>query len=290
VSGEVAIHSAAMKGTRRHFVVLTAAVAAACATADPGLMSFSEYGARTRTFPQVLQIQAASGALFYYGAEHTNDPANPQIAEIQRFWQTFRPTFAFNEGGAPPVFDTVEETVGRYGEAALVRWLARRDGVPVETFEPSRGEIVAAVSDRFTSEQIKVADVLRQLSQDSRRSEQYAISDMDAEIDRVLTTLSQTPGLDREPKKASEFAGAATRLVPPGSDWRRPSADWFDPVPDPPPTWFNAFARAESYVRDQAIVQRLARKVRDGERVFAAIGGTHVVIQERSLRSRLASK
>jgi hypothetical protein len=271
-------------------VVLAAAVTTGCASADPGLMSFREYAARKHTFPHILQIRGASGALFYYGAAHTSDPANPQIAEIQRFWQEFRPTFAFNEGGNPPVFDTVEETVARYGEAALVRWLARRDGVAMETLDPSRAEIVAALSSRFTPEQFKVAYVLRQLSQDSRRAEQYRISDMDAEIGRVLTILSRTRGLDGGPTTASEFATSATRLVPDSSDWRRPPAEWFDPVPDPPVTWFNAFARAESDFRDEAIMQKLTQKVRDGERVFAVIGRTHVVMQEKALRSRLASR
>lgn len=286
----LALHLAGMKLALRPLVALTAAVTSACASADPGLMSFREYAARSHTFPQILQIQRASGALFYYGVAHTSDPANPQIADIQRFWQAFRPTFAFNEGGAPPVLDAVEETVGRYGESALVRWLARRDGVRVETFEPSRAEIVAALTARFTPEQIKVANILTQLSQDSRRAEQYRISDMDAEIDRVLTILSRTRGLEGVPTAAPEFATSATRLVPSSIDWRRPPSEWFDPVPDPPPTWFNAFARAESNVRDEVIMQKITQKVRDGERVFAVIGGTHVVMQERALRWRLASR
>jgi hypothetical protein len=279
-----------MNQAYRLVVVLAAALTTACASADPSLMSFSEYAARPHSFPQILQIQGAAGALFYYGAAHTNDPANPQIAEIQRFWGAFRPTFAFNEGGTPPVFDALEETVGRYGESALVRWLARRDGVPVDTFEPSRGEIVAALVPRFTPEQIKVANVLRGLSQDSRRAEQFQISDIDAEVERVLTILSRTHGLERAPTTASEFATSATRLSPSRSDWRHPPAEWFDPVPDPPPTWFNAFAKAESNFRDEVIMRKLTQKVRDGERVFAVIGGSHVVMQERALRSRLASR
>jgi hypothetical protein len=274
----------------RLIVVFAAALTTACASADPSLMSFSEYAARPRLFPQILQIQSVSGALFYYGAAHTNDPANPQIAEIQRLWGTFRPTFALNEGGNPPVFDTLEETVRRNGESALVRWLARRDGIPVATFEPSRAEIVAALVPRFTPEQIKVANVLRGLSQDSRRAEQFRTSDIDTEVERVLTILSRTRGLEGAPTTAVEFAASATRLTPSSSDWRRPPAEWFDPVPDPPPTWFNAFARAESNFRDEVIMQKLTQKVRDGERVFAVIGGSHVVMQERALRSRLASR
>jgi hypothetical protein len=186
--------------------------------------------------------------------------------------------------------DTVEETVGRYGEAALVRWLARRDGVPVETFEPSRAEIAAALADRFTPEQIKVATILRQLSQDSRRAEQYRVSDLDAEVWRVLAILSRTRGLEGAPTSAIEFATSAARLVPPNSDWRRPPTEWFDPVPDPPATWFNSFVRAEGDIRDEFIMQTLTQKVRDGERVFAVIGGTHLVMQQRALRARLAQR
>jgi hypothetical protein len=279
-----------MNDARRLVLVLAAALTTTCASADPSLMSFSEYAARPHSFPQILQIQGASGALFYYGAAHVNDPANPQIAEIQRFWGTFRPTFAFNEGGTPPVFDTLDETVRRYGESALVRWLARRDGVPVDTFEPSPAEIVAALVPRFTPEQIKVAKVLRGLSQDSRRAEPFRTSDIDAEVERALTILSRTRGLERAPTTASEFATSATQLSPSSSDWRHPPAEWFDPVPDPPATWFNAFAKAESNFRDEVIMQKLTEKVRDGERVFAVIGGSHVVMQERALRSRLASR
>jgi hypothetical protein len=253
-------------------------------------MSFREYAAQPHTFPQTLQLQGGSGTLFYYGVAHTNDPADPQIAEIQRFWREFRPTFAFNEGGAPPVLDTLEETVGRYGEAALVRWLARRDSIPVATFEPTRAETVAALAAHFTPEQIKVANVLRTLSQDSRRAEQYQISAMDVEITRLLTILSRTRGLEATPTTASEFAASAARLAPVGSDWRRPLAEWFDPVPDPSPTWLNAFSRAESNFRDEVIMEKLTHKVREGERVFAVVGGTHVIMQERALRSRLAPR
>jgi hypothetical protein len=188
------------------------------------------------------------------------------------------------------VLDTIEETVGRYGESALVRWLARRDGVPVDTFEPSRAEIVAALAPRFTSEQFKVANILRTLSQNSRLDEQYRASDIEIEVGRILTIFSRTRGLEGAPTTASEFSVSASRLVPSNSEWRRPRAEWFDPVPDPPPTWFNAFAKAESNFRDEVIMQELTQKVRNGERVFAVIGGTHVVMQERALRSRLAAR
>jgi hypothetical protein len=286
----LALHSAVVKPARHTLAALLVVTSTGCAGTAPRLMSFGEYATQPHRSPYVLELRAGRGALLYYGAAHTNDPAHPQIAEIQQLWQAFRPTLALNEGGAPPVLDTAEETVGRYGEAALVRWLGRRDSVLVDSFEPSRAGLVAALGARFTLEQVKVANVLRQLSQESRRAEQYRVSDIDAEVDRVLAVLSRTRGLEAGPTTAEEFATSVARLVPWSRDWRRPAAEWFDPVPDPPPTWLNAFARAESNVRDEAIMQKITEKVRAGERVFAVIGSTHVVMQERVLRSRLAAK
>lgn len=49
-------------------------------------------------------------------------------------------------------------------------------------------------------------------------------------------------------------------------------------------------ARAESRFRDEVIVQKLTQKVREGGRVFAVVGRSHVVMQERALRSRLTSR
>ncbi|MGE0591312.1 MAG: hypothetical protein AB7G23_05070 [Vicinamibacterales bacterium] len=183
---------------------------------------------------------------------------------------------------------TIEETVSRYGEAALVRWLARRDGVTVQTFEPSRAEVVAALAPRFTPGRIKVALVLRGLAEDGRRAVQFRLADIDTEVARVLAIVSRTSGLEGPPATVEDFAAHAARLVPLGSDWRRPDPAWFDPVPEPPPTWLNAFAKAENEFRDGRILQTLAGKVREGDRVFAVIGGTHVVMQERALRELLS--
>lgn len=263
------------------------ALSLACATRPPSVMSFQEYAATRHTFPQVLRAQGGAGSLLYYGVAHTNDPTDGQVAEIQRLWNEFRPTAAFNEGGAPPVLETLEETVSRYGESALVRWLARRDNVPVQTFEPSREAVVSALVPPFTPEQIKVANVLRGLSQDGRRAAAFRISDLDAEVDRVLGILSRVPGLEGEPRSAVAFGARASFLVPFG-DWRRPDPSWFDPVTEPPPTWLNAFSKAENRLRDEVIMDTLAAKVRAGERVFAVIGGTHVVMQERALRALLS--
>jgi hypothetical protein len=48
-------------------------------------------------------------------------------------------------------------------------------------------------------------------------------------------------------------------------------------------TLFSAVARASSEYRDRYVVEVLQRHLRDAERVFAVVGGTHVVMQEPAL-------
>jgi hypothetical protein len=118
-----------------------------------------------------------------------------------------------------------------------VRWLANRDRIPVETFEPTRAEIVAALVQRFTFEQIKVANVLRGVAPLGRRTEELRVADVDAEASRVLGVLSKTPGLQGVPLNISDLEGSVRRLLPQLGDWRQVPSGWLDPAPEPPPTW-----------------------------------------------------
>src|SRR5262245_34043477 len=87
--------------------------------------------------PYVLELAPSRGALLYYGAHHTDDPADPQFADIRARWAAFRPTVALCEGRSRgwllgPLFPRL------FGmsESALVHELARENGVPLYSLEP----------------------------------------------------------------------------------------------------------------------------------------------------------
>src|SRR5437588_11234053 len=95
-----------------------------CATADHGIMSWTEYQRVEHPFPIVLDLPEGKGRLIYVGSHHTHDPLHPDIALIERLWHESQPSITFNEGGEPPVLATREATIEAYGEAGFVRWLA----------------------------------------------------------------------------------------------------------------------------------------------------------------------
>jgi hypothetical protein len=255
------------------------AILLACTTAAPGIMTFEAYRRTEHPTPYIIQLSVPRGSLLYYGAAHVYDATHPQILDIQRRWAQFKPTYALNEGGTPPVLDTVEETVGRNGEAGLVRWLAKQDAIPVETLDPTNAQLLAASAERFTPEEFKLSSVLRQVSQQNRRSEQFRASDLEAEVSRV-------PGMEGPPRTVAELETSTTKLLPMLTNWRAVPAEWFDPAIDPP-TWLNDLARFTSDYRDDFMLQRVITKLEQGHRVFAVVGATHVVMQERAVRWRI---
>jgi len=143
--------------------VLLCAVLATSQDSEKSILSYQQYGAIEHQNPYVLEFKTASGMLLFYGSEHTVDPKNPQIGDIENRWHAFQPTVAYNEGGNPPTWEDLGESVRSYGEAGLVRFLARRDEVPVATFEPPFEEEVAYLLKTYTPQQLKVFYVLRQV-------------------------------------------------------------------------------------------------------------------------------
>jgi len=253
--------------------------------ARDAVMSFEEYAAvPLPPMPHVLVLMADAGRLFYFGTRHTFDPNDWQIRAIEDYWRQFRPTLALNEGGDPPALESQEETVQRFGEAGLVRFLAKAGRVPVRSLEPPSDEEHTLLQRDFSVEQIKVFYVLRGVVQfrKSRNDER-----VEGFVERVVQGLSREQGLEGPPCSLAEFERSYVRLFRAPTDWRVVPEDWFDPVISRPESYTNRISRQLSEFRDRYMVKLLIREVERGNRVFAVVGGSHVIMQERALRAAL---
>jgi hypothetical protein len=248
------------------------------------ILSHAEYADVEHGTPYVLRFARGRGALLFFGAAHIHEPGDPQVERIAALWAEFRPTLAFNEGGDPQVEASAAAAVARFGESGLVRFLARRDGVPAASIEPSmRAQVEALRTSGFNDEQILVFFVLRQMPQHRARA---GVPMDEARLAEVLRHFHDTTGIST-PATADELASACARLLPPLPHWSEAPAAWFDPVFTRPPAFTNAANRRVSEVRDEWTVELLTDRVRRGERVFATMGASHVVMQAPALRARL---
>jgi hypothetical protein len=232
--------------------------------------------------PYILRIQGSKGALLYFGADHSVDPNHHQVPELVRLWDEFRPTVAYTEGGIPPLCQSLEEAVRRYGEGGPVRILAERDRIPVGNLEPAMETQVEMLLDHFSREQVKLHYLLRQVMQYRREKRGDSL---ELYLEPLMRELNSIPELEGPPRMVAEIGECVKSVLPGLADWTRVPQSWF--VPTRSETLTNEIARRLSRFRDEHMVSVLIEEVEKGERVFAVVGFSHALMQEPALRSAI---
>jgi hypothetical protein len=239
-------------------------------------MSYAEYGAVTREMPYVLRVQQAHGALLYVGVRHTRDPDDPQVRRLRDLWEEFHPTVALAEPRLGLFIGGLAPGVRQFGEAGAVFALARRDGVAIHTLEAPIEVELRAVLARWPAPQVAAYYVLRASLE---RGGPQAVQD---EAAHLVTKRTRWPGL----QGSLDYARLDSLMraeFPDVEDWRTlpASVTW----PGRSETFLNRVSTTVNGFRDEHMVSTLATLLGRGERVFAVVGGTHVVMQEPALRS-----
>src|SRR5690242_10854398 len=108
------------------------------------ILTLAEYGEviDEHARPYVYKVDGDKGAVLMYGAEHTRDPQDPQIPDIEREWNEFDPTVALVEGRLDFLIEGFMDPVAVLGEGGWVNKLARDQGVPVYSWELPREQEV----------------------------------------------------------------------------------------------------------------------------------------------------
>jgi hypothetical protein len=251
-------------------------------------MSFEEYAKKRHPVPYILKLSSGKGRLLYFGARHVFGSNDPELTQIERQWAKFKPEVAFFEGADPESTPTAAKSRDEVrAESSLVVFLAARDNVPVYSLEPRQRDEITLLLKSYSPEEVKVFYVLRQIPQ--FRSGTHTES-IETYTGNVLRWLSSKPELKGAPRTVAELKDSCARLFPQLADWRDVPQAWFDPVPTPPPTYLNDVSRRLSELRDRHMLTLLSAQVVQGKRVFAVVGASHVVMQERALRSAIKVK
>jgi hypothetical protein len=224
--------------------------------------------------PYVLTFELPNGgALLYYGASHTRDPKDPQVADITARWKVFQPTVALYEGRARNhVFGALIEPFAGLPEPALVHKLARRDDVTLFSLEPSYAEEVAALTLHFSAEQVALYFFLRVYVSEAGGQANDALA-----LD-LLHKRTDVDGLRGTLGNLADVTRVWKENYPEMDDWR-----FMDHEPE---SGTLAEISSESRrVRGEHMPRVLIDLVGNGERVFAVVGSGHVIRQEWNLRS-----
>jgi hypothetical protein len=248
-------------------------------------MSYKEYGAIKHKRPYVLRFKREKGALLYFGVGHAYRYDDAQIAELEREFTEFRPTLILNESGTPPAAETAKEAVEKYGEPGLMSFLAKKNNIPIKSLDAPRMEEIKYIvsTKRWTLEQVMLFYILRRIPENNKKT---SPNSPDVMVEEALKASAKTPGFESLPKTLAEFEASVKKYLPTVADWRRIDQKIFDPNPDLG-NFTNDIADASVNFRGKFMVKLLAAEVEKGERVFAVVGASHVVKQERALKKLL---
>ena len=99
---------------------------------------------------------------------------------------------------------------------------------------------------------------------------------------QIRRRLDAEPLLSGPPRTIGDVDDSFRRLLPHIPDWRRVRVEEVEPYPAK--TFLGAISAYLGTYRDEFMLTLLVTSVRKGERVFAVVGASHVVMQEPVLR------
>src|SRR5918997_5056224 len=242
------------------------------------ILSMAQYDSLSESHPRPYLVRAGngSGALLLFGASHTRDPADPELARLRREWDTFRPTTALVEGRLgfllPYVMDPVEE----YGEMGAAAALARSNGVPLYSWEPRREWEIARMLDSFPAERVALFYVLRPYFSELRFGRP---DDPEGYVEEYRRKRTRYPGLEGTLPSVAAIDSLWARDFAGLPDWRGTSDE------HGLQGYLEDLAARSNALRDEHLAAVLLDLVRRGERVFAVAGSSHAVKLDHALQA-----
>lgn len=270
---------------------------------EPGGLATVERFAFSYATPNatLTEVRLASkingGTLLFIGTNHITPPVPELFAHLEELFTRERPTEAYIEVADTSYLQALPtdkaEVISTRGEPSYLGFIARQRGVAVLPLEPQPRVLFARLKQKYSGEQIALANILRdvQIARDRRRISGEALENV------ATQAINEQRQLVGESKKLSlknvlTLTRAVNRLWP-GLDWRQVPAEWFNPLLQPADTgsiFINALFAEEMAVRDEHALNLLLSRVAAGKQVIALAGRTHAENQLKALACLMSQR
>jgi hypothetical protein len=246
------------------------------------ILTMAEYDRvfETHARPYVVKVEGQRGGAVLFGASHTRDIDDPQLAAIEREWNAFGPTVALVESRLGFLFPGLMHPVAEYGEMGAVAARAKEAGLPLYTWEPRPEWEVGRMLDSFPAARVALFYVLRPYFSNFRFGRP---EDPEGFVDEFRRKRTRYPGLE----------GTLPSIAAIDSIWRRDFAglpDWRETSDAHGlPGYLADLSDRSNALRDEHLAAVILDLVRRGERVFAAAGSSHAVKLDAALHAAIGA-
>jgi hypothetical protein len=241
------------------------------------ILTMEQYSVRAKDHPRPYVVTLGDSVLLF-GAEHTQDPDDPQIDSIRAQWERFAPTVTLVEGRLGFLFRWTSDPVARFGESGAVYDLAKRSGVPAFTWEPPVEAEVAWVLRSYPQKRTALFYILRPYFGQRKFGRP---DDPDGMVEGTIGRRTQWKGLEGSIADVAEIDSIWRADFAGKKDWRETDDryGW--------PGYLGEIAAASNAFRDEHAARIIVHLARNGERVFIVCGSSHAVKLEPALRATL---
>ncbi|RYY97493.1 MAG: hypothetical protein EOO11_10745 [Chitinophagaceae bacterium] len=219
-----------------------------------------------------------TSAVTVFGAAHTRDPKDSQIALIDSRWKALRPTVALVEGRLGFLLPGLMDPVKNLGEGGHVKALAAADGIPVYNWDLDKETLAHSLAKQFSPAQVALAQVLNPYFGQLR----FGKPSDPAAFLAPFFGRAKYVGFQDSLRTVADIDRYWQRYFP-GTDWRGVSDE------TALPGYLADMMAAGNDLRNQQLVAAVRELTAKGERVFVLCGSSHAFCVAPSFTSARAA-
>jgi hypothetical protein len=239
-------------------------------------------GPFTREFKNERQV------LFYFGANHSRNPADPQYSMLREYWAQFlaategKERIVLIEGGLRPVPENEEIAITSGSEGSLVTFLAHQANISVACPDISDEELIRQ-QPKTSKEEILLYWFLSYVGNYQRQADPKP--DFEKSVRRWCENQQQRKIWEGMEISLSVLKELYAKVLGREFDENEDPNDLVNPNKTETPV--NRVARTQSDLRDANIVSEIERYWNEGKSIFVAFGSGHLIIEEPALKELL---
>lgn len=229
--------------------------------------------------PYIYKISKGKGAVYILGIEHTMDPGNKQIVQIESIWNGFKPDIALVEGRLGFLFSGLQDPVAQHGEGGKTAALAKSGGVALFTWEPQKSDEVKILLTLFKPEQIALFYSLRPYFSNFRFGKPQ---NPDQQLEEYISSRTDEDGIRGKIQSVAQVDSIWKRDFAKLKDWRDTSDEygW-------PDGYLADIASQSNQIRDIHLCSIILEEMAKGKKIFVTMGSSHAFRIEKTLRHEL---
>lgn len=238
--------------------------------------------------PTMFEIENDKQALFYFGANHSHNPADPQYPALKEYWNRFleatksKDKIVLIEGHLRPLIEDEEKAIVNDSEGSFITLLAHRADIPVACPDISDDEIMERLPDS-NKDEVLLYWFLSWLNNFQKHADPKP--DFEKSVQMWCGNQKSRKIWKDTEISLSKIKELYERILGKDFDERENPNDLVNPNKMGTP--INKVARVQSDLRDANIAAEIVRYWNEGKSIFVIFGRGHLIIQEPALRKLL---